>query len=72
MMPASWGYAYGPTRVVESGALEHLNHLRKILDDRMFVLWAVGHRSRVIQDRKWERVTYGWFCDHWCDLSLEM
>jgi hypothetical protein len=42
-MPASWGYAYGPS-VAESGAVEHLYHLRKILDDRMLVLWGVGQR----------------------------
>jgi hypothetical protein len=53
MMRASWSYAYGPSRVAETGALEQLSHLRKILDDRMLVLWAVGQRSEVIQGRKW-------------------
>ena len=52
MMLASWGYAYGPPRVVESGALEYLTHLRKLLDDRMLVLWGVGQRSEVIQGQK--------------------
>jgi len=51
-MLASWGYAYGPPRVVESGALEYLTHLRKLLDDRMLVLWGVGQRSEVIQGQK--------------------
>lgn len=53
MMPASSGYAYGPSRVAESGALDYLTHLRKILDGRMLALWGVGRRSGVVQDRKW-------------------
>ena len=53
MILASSRYAYGPSRNAESGALEHLSHLREILDDRMLVLWAVGQRSGVMQDSKW-------------------
>ena len=42
MMLASSGYAYGPSRAGESGPVEYLYHLRKILDGRMLVLWGVG------------------------------